>query len=64
IGGEPFAVKVVGSIHGGLFLVLVPYIVYVARRNKWTKSLLFFALISTTLPFGMFALERKLKKNH
>lgn len=58
---EPIVVSVVGMIHGVLFLILVGLILIVAKSDSWSKKFLIFALISTTIPFGMFALEKKLK---
>ena len=60
--GNPAVVSCVGMIHGILFLIVVLLIVVIASEAKWPKSLLWFALISAVLPFGMFALDRKLKK--
>lgn len=59
--GEPIIVTIVGSIHGALFLMLIALIIAVSRTDKWPKNLLWFALISSTVPFGMIALDKKLK---
>lgn len=59
--GYPQAVRVVGMIHGLLFLFLVITILSVAKREKWNSALLIFALISSSVPFGMIALDKKLK---
>ena len=61
--GNPAVVSSVGMIHGLLFIALVVFIFIVASEAKWPKSLLWFALISAVVPFGMFALDKKLKKN-
>lgn len=58
--GNPEVVKIVGMIHGILFIFLVLVIFSVARSERWSKSLLAFALISSSVPFGMIALDRKL----
>lgn len=59
--GEPIVVTIVGSIHGALFLMLVALIIIVSRSDKWPRNLLWFALISSSIPFGMVALDKKLK---
>ena len=61
IAGDPRAVHVIGMIHGVLFLILGVLILFTALRYHWRKSLVVFALITSTVPFGMFALDRKLK---
>jgi integral membrane protein len=61
MAGDPRMVKVVGMTHGLLFILLVIFIVLVGSAQKWSKSLLWLALISATLPFGMFVLDYKLR---
>ena len=60
--GNPSVVKVVGMTHGLLFVALVFLICIVASEAKWPKNMICFALASAVLPFGMFALDRKLKR--
>jgi integral membrane protein len=61
LAGDPTLVRYVGMGHGVLFLGLVGMIMYVAQEDRWPKSLIWFALITSSIPFGMFALERKLR---
>lgn len=61
IGGDPSYVKMVGPIHGFLFLGFVLMALYVASEDKWTKKFFLFAVLTSSIPFGMFWLERKMK---
>lgn len=61
IFGDPSLVKVIGMIHGVLFLALVGLIAVVARKERWSPGLVIFALVTSSIPFGMFLLEKKLR---
>ena len=63
IAGEPGPVRIVGMTHGVLFLIFFVVVFAVAHIEKWPLKLFIFALISSSIPFGMFALEKKLKDN-
>jgi len=58
----PEAVKIVGWIHGVLFIVYVTVLVLAEINYRW--SLLFFAaaFLASLVPFGTFVLDRYLKK--
>jgi len=63
VGGDPLLVRIIGPIHGGLFLTLA-YLVYesVGERGKptrWGARVVFFAL----LPLGAFFLDRGLAED-
>jgi len=62
LGGNPVPVKFVGMTHGVLFILFM-YILYLAaRKHKWDKKFVFFAFITSLIPFGMFFLDKDLKK--
>lgn len=58
----PQAVKIVGWIHGALFIWFVVALLNVMATSKWKilKSLL--AFISSLIPFGTFVLDASLRK--
>ena len=60
--GDPRFVSVVGMVHGLLFMALVLMIVLVGTAMRWSKGMFCFALVSSSVPFGMFALDYKLRK--
>jgi len=52
IWGIPLAVKILGMVHGVLFLFLVGSILFYCREKRYSFGKLFLALLTTTLPFG------------
>ena len=62
IGGNPIPVKVVGMTHGLLFFLFVYFLFMAASEFKWSKKFSLFAFISSLVPFGMFFLDKYLKK--
>ena len=62
IGGNPIPVKIVGMTHGLLFFLFIYCLYIVATECKWSKKFTIVAFISSLIPFGMFFLDKKLKK--
>ena len=62
LADAPLAVRVVGSIHGALFVVLCLLLLrtWIARGWPITRAALCF--IAALFPFGAFVLERSLKR--
>ena len=56
---EPLAVRIVGSIHGGLFVAYVIMATVMASRENWSKQTLLTSYVLSTLPFGTFVFEKK-----
>jgi len=58
----PQGVKIVGWIHGFLFILYMIMLLNVKLSNKWsvTKSLI--AFLASLIPFGTFVLDRSLRK--
>lgn len=52
--------KVVGLIHGVLFIAYCSWVIYVANELKWTKEKTFWALLASIIPFGTFIADKKL----
>ena len=61
LAGMPLAVRVVGSIHGGLFVLYVLAAARAAHHDKWSFRQLLVALVASILPFGPFLIDHKLK---
>ena len=59
IGHNPLPVRIVGSIHGGLFLLYVVLASALFDRDNWTKKELILAYVLSTVPFGTFIFDRK-----
>ncbi|MFD6416678.1 DUF3817 domain-containing protein [Streptomyces sp. NPDC060194] len=57
------AVPVMGAIHGVLFVVFVVLWADAWRRAKWALTTAAWYFVLSVLPFGGFALERRLKRD-
>lgn len=56
----PEAVRVVGTIHGVLFLVYIVVATLVAHRLGWSLKKLFFSYLVASVPFGPFIFDKVL----
>lgn len=59
----PQAVKIVGSLHGLLFVLYVLAVIHVTFAHRWTVLKVLFALLAAFIPFGNFVLDSRLLKN-
>ncbi len=57
---KPFAVQVLGSAHGGLFVVYVLAAMLASRQLRWPLRRLATVLVAAVLPFGPFVIDRSL----
>ncbi|MFM7021948.1 MAG: DUF3817 domain-containing protein [Flavobacteriales bacterium] len=55
--------KIVGMIHGVLFIAYCIWVIQAARDHKWSFSKIAWALLASVLPFGTFVADKKLFKN-
>lgn len=55
---NPILVKVMGPIHGVLFVIYVFYAFIIAKKLNWTKKQLIISILCSILPFGPFYVER------
>ncbi|MDB4973865.1 MAG: ydzA1 [Myxococcaceae bacterium] len=62
LAGMPLATRVVGSVHGLLFLVFVVTLFRVASELSWPLGRSLLALLASVVPFGTFWLDRSLKR--
>ena len=60
--GLPIAVRIVGMVHGLLFVVFVGALFQVALERGWSARRWGVALLSSLVPFGTFAFDRSLKR--
>ncbi len=54
---NPGVVKVLGPIHGALFLLFVFSVISVAVEQKWKFKTTFLVLLSSFIPFGNFYVD-------
>ncbi len=60
--GHPEYVKVIGWIHGLLFILYVIALLRVRHSNNWSIGRSFIAFVASLLPFGTFVLDVSLRK--
>lgn len=64
MAGQPEMVRIVGSIHGGLFILLVFYALYVGFEKGWSFwKVTFWVLAGSIFPFGPFIVDHKILRN-
>jgi integral membrane protein len=60
--GMPEVVRVVGSIHGVLFLLYVGLLAMLHFRQRWPFIFSLYALVASIIPFGTFMLDKQLRE--
>jgi len=60
--GMPEVVRVVGSIHGALFVLYVGLLAAIHYRQRWSAMFSLYALIASVIPFGTFMLDKHLRE--
>ena len=59
----PLGVRVVGTLHGLLFMAYVAVAAAFARRNQWGIPKLFRCWVASCLPLGTLFFERELSSD-
>lgn len=54
--------KIVGSIHGLLFILYSVWVVYYARKKKWNLMKTLICLAASLFPFATFIVDHKILK--
>ena len=60
--GMPEVVRVVGSIHGGLFVLYVGLLAVIHFRHRWSVMFSLYAFVASIIPFGTFVLDKQLRE--
>lgn len=55
--------KIVGLLHGLLFIIYVFYVLYYYYTKKWNFKFSLIAFVASLLPFGTFVLDAKALRN-
>ena len=58
----PEPVRIVGSLHGGLFVLYMVVLILVWRERSWKFSRAAIAALMSFIPFGTIVFDRSLKK--
>ena len=61
LAGLPLAVRIVGSVHGALFLVFLVALYRAGRERRWPLRRWVTAFVSSIVPFGTFVFDRSLR---
>jgi integral membrane protein len=59
--GQPLAVRIVGSLHGLLFVLYVLLGVSFGRKHSWPVKEFVLLFLASMLPFGPFFFDRRIK---
>lgn len=62
LAGMPIAVKIVGWIHGVLFILFLIALAQARRAAGWSAAETGIVLIAALLPFGPFVIDRRLRR--
>ncbi|PGT81882.1 DUF3817 domain-containing protein [Bacillus sp. AFS040349] len=57
----PFAVSLVGAVHGFLFIAYLLMVAIVKFRKKWSILWALWAVLLAFIPFGTFYLDKQLQ---
>ncbi len=60
--GLPLAVRVVGGVHGFLFVLFIIALFRAALERDWPLRRSALAFLSSLVPFGTFVFDRSLKR--
>lgn len=60
--GLPIAVRIVGGVHGLLFVVFIAALFRAALERGWPPKRWGLAFFSSLVPFGTFVFDRSLKR--
>ncbi|GLI85715.1 MULTISPECIES: DUF3817 domain-containing protein [Rossellomorea] len=58
----PMAVTIVGSLHGGLFVIYLLILAYVTFKVRWHLKWSVAGVLVAFIPFGNFIYDRVLRK--
>lgn len=59
---NPFFVKILGMPHGILFLLYLSITFALRTEIQWFKENFISILVASIIPFGTFAIEKKIRK--
>jgi len=62
LADQPMAVKIVGSLHGGLFLLYCLALALAARAHSWPPSRSWWGFVASIVPAGTFIFDGSLKR--
>ena len=61
LAGLPLAVRIVGTVHGVLFVIFLAVLYRAGRARRWPLRRWLIAFVSSIVPFGTFVFDRSLR---
>jgi integral membrane protein len=61
VWGQPIAVLIAGSVHGGLFLAFCHALAQTAGAARWPRRRVAGVFAAALVPFAPFAIDRRLR---
>ena len=62
LADQPLAVRIAGSIHGGLFLIFLAALYRAGGVCRWPWRRSLHAFVASIVPFGTFVFDRSLRR--
>lgn len=62
VAENPYPVKIIGMTHGILFIIFLILLYESMKKYNWNIRLTIELFIYSIIPFGLFFIERKIKK--
>jgi integral membrane protein len=62
LAGLPLAVRIVGMVHGALFLVFLAALYRAGRDRRWPHRRWLIAFVASVVPFGTFMFDPSLRR--
>jgi integral membrane protein len=62
LAGLPFAVHVIGSVHGFLFVLFLGALLRASIERQWPPQRSWLAFASSLIPFGTFVFDQSLRR--
>ena len=59
-GHNPQLTKILGPVHGGLFLLFIFNTISVAVEYRWKPAVIFKLILACIIPFGTFYIDYKI----
>ena len=56
---EPVYVRVIGMIHGVLFIIYILWAILLKFKDNWEWSKFLWICVASVIPFGTFYIDRK-----
>jgi integral membrane protein len=61
MAGIPLAVRIMGMLHGVLFVLFIVALIGAASEREWPLKRSLTAFVSSLIPFGTFVFDKSLK---